>query len=190
MALTLNNLTLQDRQNASFLVPTSNQSVTGQIVINPNGSVLTPTDNNGNVPVDLATAISNLLDSITVYKGAGYIMIPNGTGGYTQEQVQNTFVNVPALTTDQILIAAVAGEEVHVLAIVAQAGTTATNLTFNSKGSGAGTAISPQFQNNNNTGEVLPFNEHGWFTTIVGQGLSCTTSAGSTTGILILYAVY
>jgi hypothetical protein len=38
MALILTNLTLQDRQNYSYLVPSSNTAITGVVVVNPDGS--------------------------------------------------------------------------------------------------------------------------------------------------------
>lgn len=67
------------------------------------------------------------------------------------------------------------------------AGSTATNLTFNSMGSGAGTAISPLYQNGANGGAVAPYAEHGWIFTNSGESLTATTGSGSTVGVLVGY---
>lgn len=101
--------------------------------------------------------------------------------------ILRTWANVPASTTDQVLVAAVAGKSVEVMAVFAVTGGTATLLTFNSKGSGAGTAISPDLPNGVNGGEVLPYLDSGWLKTNAGEGLSVTTGAGSTTAILVIY---
>lgn len=97
--------------------------------------------------------------------------------------------NVAASQVDSSVVAAVSGKRVNVLAVVAVAGGTATDLTFNSKGAGAGTAISCLLANAANGGEALPFNPKGWFTTNVGEALTVTTGAGSSTGIQVVYEV-
>lgn len=101
----------------------------------------------------------------------------------------NAKANVNASQTDSSVVAAVAGKRINVLAVYCVAGGTATNLTFNSKGSGAGTAISPLLANGANGGAVLSFNEKGWFTTNSGEALTVTTGAGSATGIGVVYEV-
>lgn len=95
--------------------------------------------------------------------------------------------NVAQSQTDSSLVAAAGTTRINVLAVAFVAGGTATNATFNSKGSGAGTAISPLFANAANGGAVLPYNEKGWFSTNAGEGLTVTTAAGSTTGIVVVY---
>lgn len=100
---------------------------------------------------------------------------------------QYAFANVAASQTDAQIVAAIVGRKIRVLGFCAVAAATATNLTFNTKPSGAGTAISCLFANGINGGEVLPPNELGYFETNVGEGLSCTTGAGSTTGIQVIY---
>lgn len=97
------------------------------------------------------------------------------------------FANVAASQTDAALVALVATKKIRVHQLIAIAGATATNLTFTTKPGGAGTAITPLFANGINGGEVLPFSPAGWFETAAGEGLSVTTGAGSTTGILVLY---
>lgn len=103
---------------------------------------------------------------------------------------RRTFANIAASQTDSSVIAAVTGKVIRVLAIANVAGATATNITFNSKGSGAGVAISPLFANGINGGEVLPFNPMGWMETVSGEALTATTGAGATTGIIVTYITY
>lgn len=105
--------------------------------------------------------------------------------------VKKAFVNVAASQTDSSIVAAVAGSAIKVLGLVAQAGGTATTIVFNTKPAGAGSAISATFQNGINGSVVLPETENGdgWFETAVGEGLSCTTGAGSTTGVQVIYAI-
>lgn len=74
------------------------------------------------------------------------------------------------------------------LALAFMCGATATDATFNSKGSGSGTAVSPLFANAANGGAVLPFHERGWFETELGEALTLTTGSGATTGVLVTYA--
>lgn len=110
------------------------------------------------------------------------------------DAVQRAFANVAASQTDSVIVAATAGTNqvgprIRVHAVIGSAGGTATSLTFNSKGAGAGTAISPAFQNGINGGEVLPHCAAGWFETNAGEGLTVTTGAGSTTGVLVLYSL-
>ena len=100
---------------------------------------------------------------------------------------QFAFANVAASQTDSVLVNAVPLRKIRVLGFTAVAGSTATSLTFNTKPSGSGTAISPLYANAANGGEVLAPNEIGWFETNLGEGLSCTTGSGSTTGILVIY---
>ena len=97
---------------------------------------------------------------------------------------------VAASQTDSSIIAAVAGKKIRVLSIVAITGGTATTSTFNSKGSGAGVAISAPFSFGANGGFVLPFNPAGWFETVSAEALTVTTGAGSTTGYQVTYVAY
>lgn len=111
------------------------------------------------------------------------------TPGYAAKDLY-AVANIAASTTDGAVITAVAGKKIRVLAVIAVAGATATNLTFNSKPAGAGTAISALFANGANGGEVLNFNPSGWFETNSGEGLTVTTGSGSTTGISVVYTTY
>lgn len=102
-------------------------------------------------------------------------------------RVKYAFANVAASSTDSALVAAVANRKIRVISIAFVCGATATTLTLNTKPSGAGSAISPAFQNAAHGGAVLGFNEGGWCETNVGEGLAATTGTGSTTGILLSY---
>lgn len=97
------------------------------------------------------------------------------------------FANVGAGQTDSNIVIAVIGYAIKVVSVAFVTGATATNATFNSKGSGSGTAISCLFANGANGGAVLNRNEDGWFITNTGEGLTLTTGAGSTTGVLVNY---
>lgn len=97
--------------------------------------------------------------------------------------------NIAVSQTDSALVSAQTGKKIRVHALFCQAGGTATNITFNSKPAGAGSAISPTFQNGANGGAVLPYNPAGWFETVAGEGLTATTGAGSTTGVQVVYSV-
>lgn len=119
--------------------------------------------------------VSSSVETSTIY---------NGTTALTPKFA---FANVAASQTDSSIVAAVTSKKIRVHQVAAVAGGTATNLTFNSKPGGAGTAISPLFANTSNSGEVLPFSPMGWFETVSGEGLTVTTGAGSTTGIIIGY---
>ena len=101
--------------------------------------------------------------------------------------VKRAFANVAAAQTDAALVTAVAAKKIRVLGVILSgAGAGATSVTFNSKPAGSGVAISPAFLSHA-VGPVLPYNPHGWFETVAGEGLTVTTGAGTTTGILILY---
>lgn len=103
--------------------------------------------------------------------------------------VKRTFADIAQSQTDSSLVAAVAGTPIKVLGVATKAGGTATTIVFNSKGSGSGTAISATFANGANGDTILPYNEQGWFETAVGEALTCTTGAGASTGIQIIYAL-
>lgn len=107
--------------------------------------------------------------------------------GSIPANAQYLLANVAAGGTDTPLVAAVAGKRIRVLAAIMVCGSTATTFTFNSKPGGAGSAISPTFPNGSNGGAVLPFCPAGWFQTNVGEGLSATTGAGSTTAVQLVY---
>lgn len=99
------------------------------------------------------------------------------------KQPKTAFADVAASQTASSLVAGVSGKHIRVLAYVVQCGATATTIVFNS----ASTAITPTFQNASNGGSVVPFNPVGWFETNLGEALTVTTGAGSTTGVVVRY---
>lgn len=100
------------------------------------------------------------------------------------------FKNVAASQTDSVIVAAATGYRIRVLAYILLAGATATDVTFNTKPSGAGTAISMLHSCGVNSGVVVPREDNeGWFQTNESEGLSVTTGAGSTVGIQVVYAL-
>jgi hypothetical protein len=103
---------------------------------------------------------------------------------------QNAYDSIAASQTDSVLVAAVAGRKIRVVAfLINQGDTTASAVTFNSKGSGAGTAVFPALKYGANGGTTSPELRDGWFETIAGEGLTVTTGAGSTTGVGVVYAL-
>jgi hypothetical protein len=84
-------------------------------------------------------------------------------------------------------LVAIPGLVYLITSITASCGATATTLVFNSKGSGAGTAISSTFTLGINNTYIWPHNTHGWFQTSPNQTITCTTGTGSTVNILISY---
>lgn len=102
-------------------------------------------------------------------------------------EVKRAFVNLAASTTDGSIVAAVATKSIRILSAFLLCGATPTTVTFKSKPAGASSAISPDLQAGQNGGLVLPFNQSGWFQTVAGEGLTATSGAGSTVGILVNY---
>jgi hypothetical protein len=62
-------------------------------------------------------------------------------------------------------------------------------VTFNSKGAGAGTAIYPPIKLTANGGTTAPTTRKsvGYFQTNVGEALTVTTGAGSTTSVAVVW---
>lgn len=96
----------------------------------------------------------------------------------------NLAVN-PASAGDSVLVAAVSNRKIRVLAL-ALVSSAANTVTFKSSVAGA---ISGAFSFAANGGMVLPFNEHGWFETVAGEGLLVGLSAASAVGLQIQYVV-
>jgi hypothetical protein len=97
---------------------------------------------------------------------------------------KNAFDDIAASATDSALITAIAGTKLRVHAYTVSCGATPSTVVFNSKPAGAGTAIS-QILNNSISVPELP---SGWFETNGGEGLSVSTGAGSTTGVMVVYS--
>lgn len=102
----------------------------------------------------------------------------------------NAYDSIALSQTDSVLVAASGTRRIRVHSVVINQGdTTPSTVTFNSKGSGAGTAISPALKAAANGGFVLPDNPAGWFQTNPGEALTVTTGAGSATAVLVTYSV-
>lgn len=177
----------------------------GRAKVDASGVPVPVTDNGGSLTVDGAVSIgaaipagTNIIGKVdvnnfpasadTTDSVSAALQVNRVMFNLTEVTPQQAFGNVGASATDSSLIAAVSSKKIYVLALAFVAGATATNATFNSKGAGAGTAISPLFANAANGGAVLPFNPAGWFVTNTSEALTVTTGAGSTTGILVVYA--
>lgn len=105
---------------------------------------------------------------------------------YLDKDIGRVLANVAASTTAGVLVNAIVGKRIAVLQLVAVAGGTATDVTFNS----ASTAISPLFSNGTHgPGIALPYTDYPWFITNANEALTVTTGSGSTTGILVIYAL-
>ena len=99
----------------------------------------------------------------------------------------SAFSNVAASQTDSSIVSAVTGKKIVVTGVYFVSGGTATNVTFNTKPAGSGTAITALVADATNGGAVLPYHPKGWFTTNLSEGLTVTTGTGSTTGIGVTY---
>lgn len=104
----------------------------------------------------------------------------NGTTALTPKFA---FANIAASATNSSVVALVATKKLRVLALVAQAGGTATDITFQSNN----TAKTALFANAATIPLVLPFNPSGWFETVAGEAIKVTTGTGATTGIQLVY---
>jgi hypothetical protein len=147
------------------------------MLVNSDGSVTATLAAGSTITATLA-ALSTVIASIN---GSSYY---DGTTALTPAFA---FANVAASQTDSSIVTATAAKVIRVLQVAVVAGASDTSITFNSKPAGAGAAISPLFANTANGGEILPFSPIGWFETVVAEGLTVTTGAGSTTGILVAY---
>jgi hypothetical protein len=88
----------------------------------------------------------------------------------------------PSGTGNTAVVAAVAGARYRVLS-VALVSTLANNVKFQSNT----TDISATFPLGANGGFILPFNEHGWFQTAVGEALNVNLSVATATGVQVQY---
>ncbi len=138
--------------------------------------------NIGNVDVATQPVRARTTDSISAALATDALM-----NSLTALTPKFALANVAASQTDGNIVTAVTAKKIRVIALSCVCGATATDITFNSKGAGAGTAISPLYANGGNGGEVLPGNPWGWFESASGEALTATTGAGSTTGISVTY---
>ncbi|MFN7882238.1 MAG: hypothetical protein ACK5PF_04400 [bacterium] len=90
----------------------------------------------------------------------------------------------PASAGQTLVVAAPTGMSIRVIsaAVVASG---AVTVQFQS----AANAITPVWALGANGGLVLPFNEHGWFQTNVGEALNINLGGAVSTGVLINYQI-
>jgi hypothetical protein len=150
-------------------------------IVDALGNVVSVTGNKLDVNTTLGAGTA-LLGQIISALQTGVIYL-----GTTALTPKFAFANVPVSQTDYNLVTAVAGKKIRIVSWDVVTGGVATNLTFNSKGGGAGTAISPIYQNAANGGEVINFSPVGHMETSSGEALTCTTGAGSTSGVQLTY---
>ena len=109
---------------------------------------------------------------------------------------RTSFANVAASQTDSNIVTGKDGTIIRIIGGFVVVAGTATNVTFNSKGIGAGTAITSIIPCGANGGLMMsspsqnPSGESpsGYFETNKGEGLTITTGAGaSIVGITIRY---
>lgn len=145
----------------------------------------------GSVIIDQMPAATAETDANAALWSTGVVMVPaNGTTPGTRCTVKFAKANVSASTTDSSIVTALGttpSKKIRVLGFRLHAGATATNVTFNSKGAGAGTAISETFACGANGGRSEPPTPIGHFETNGNEALTVTTGAGSTVGVGVVY---
>lgn len=137
----------------------------------------------GSVDVNSVPAAARATDTISSAHATDVIM-----SNLTALTPKFAKANVAASTTDGAIVAAVAAKQIRVLSYRLQAGATATNVTFNTKPGGAGTAVTELIATGPTTGSSSQgFSPVGHFQTAAGEGLSVTTGTGSTVGVGVVY---
>ena len=89
----------------------------------------------------------------------------------------------PTAIGNTVAVAAVAGAAIRVLGMALVNGGTANNVKFQSNS----TDISATFALGINGGLVLPFNEHGWMQTAVGEALNTNLTGATAVGVQLSY---
>lgn len=89
----------------------------------------------------------------------------------------------PTAIGNTVAVAAVAGAAIRVLGMALVNGGTANNVKFQSNS----TDISATFALGINGGLVLPFNEHGWMQTAIGEALNTNLTGATPVGVQLSY---
>jgi len=97
--------------------------------------------------------------------------------------VISTFINTGTLGSNEV-VAAQTGRRIRVVS-AAIVTTLANEIKFMS----AATAITATWPLGANGGIVLPYNDHGWCETAVGEALNINLSVATATGVHIEYIV-
>lgn len=110
----------------------------------------------------------------------------SATATSTPLTVRYAYATINASQTDATFtkddgtgLAGVSGFIIRVLGTLVVAGSTASSLRFNSKGSGAGTGISPDFPIGANGGFSVPATAIGVMKTNSSENLTANTGGGS-----------
>ena len=106
-----------------------------------------------------------------------------------------SFSNVSPGATDSSIITAKPNVVFRVIGGFVVCGATATSITFNSKPTGSGTAITSAVSCGSYGGLIFPAPSQsnigevpsGYFETTKGEGLTATTGAGGTVGVTLTY---
>lgn len=119
----------------------------------------------------------------------------SATATATPLTVRYAYATINASTTDGTFtkddgagLAGSVGFIIRVLGVLVVAGSTATTVRFNSKGSGAGTAISPDFPVGANGGFSVPATAIGMMKTASGENLTANVG-GATAYIMLSYVL-
>lgn len=91
----------------------------------------------------------------------------------------------PSSSGNTAIVAAIPNAAIRVLAAAIVNGGTANNVKFQSNTND----ISALFALGSNGGVVLPFNEHGWCQTAIGEALNVNLSGATAVGVQISYIV-
>jgi hypothetical protein len=109
------------------------------------------------------------------------------SNNFAVRRLTNVFADIAAAQTDSVLVTAVPGHTIRVVAAFINAVDAGVGtVTFKSKPGGAGSAISPPIKLNASSGAVLGHGE-GWFETKVGEALAIDTAAASATNLILVY---
>jgi hypothetical protein len=138
----------------------------------------------GNINVGTVSALAQSLYSPLV---SDKVAISASSGVPTVVSPKFAFANISASSTDSSIVAAVSSKRIRVLSYVVVNGSSATDITFNSKPAGAGSAITSKKSLAGNGGLAPAPGPWGHFQTSSGEGLTATTSSGSTIGVDIVY---
>lgn len=141
-------------------------------------------DANGRLHVNIGAALAAVRTTDSVAAALATDAVMNNLTALTPKYAK---ANIAASTTDGAVVAAVASKKIRVLSFRVMAGGTGTNVTFNSKPGGAGTAISELMACPANGGQHGAFCPVGHFETVAGEGLAVTTGPGSTVGVGVVY---
>lgn len=153
---------------------TGDVGVMALAVRNDSGAVLAGTTGDY---VPIATDAGGNVRAVSLTNGDGVVV------GGSSLVVKNKSGFIAAASTDSVIVAAVTGKKIRVLAVVVIGSEKAHkfDMSFGTKPAGASTKISATISGVERGNVVLPLNPYGWFETNSGESLSVTT--GTDTGV-------